>query len=241
MLRSILEIMYFGSGVVIAVAAVLALRQLRIAEKALVATKEQMAIAAASLEQARVDLQTKARREAVTLAAQLCAKYAEVHVGRLDEQTKKAGAAGVVFSVWDLRDNAFLKDSVVDTIRANQWIAKVLASEDAYNPVVDIANELEAFAIYFTRGAADEATAFTPIGALFCSTVAEVAPFIVHAREASSPPLQGGRYENVVELYAVWQGRLRQNDLRASVVRIQKQLTAIDPRVITPIGVEKGA
>jgi len=239
--RAIMEVLYFGSGVVIAFTALLALRHLKIGEETLAATKQQLALATASIEQARADMHIRSRREAVTLGAQLCERFADSVIPLGNSFCQLLDREKIQNFRWGLRDTHFNAKSIVDTEGAKRCYAALVASDDAHGLALHLLNDLEALAIYFVKGAADESTAFASIGETFCEMVEELAPCIVVAREIEGPAHRSGRYENTVELYSMWSDRIRHADLELQSTRVRTQIESIQPRQIQPLGIDDGA
>jgi hypothetical protein len=229
--RSILELMYFLSGPAVALAACLALKQLRLA-------KEQLAVAINALDHAKRDLQIRSRREAVQLAAERCEKFGEMMMTRRNAHMDKIQADGIELKIWVLTNDAFERASLKDRSAAEQWVAQLRAKPDALISATAVLNELEAFAIYFARGAADEETAYPVVGALFCTEVQIFAPYLIDLRHKDVPGLTSGPFQNSIDLFNLWHLRMRQKELEAEANKLSLEVSGRKPSTIKPIGTE---
>lgn len=92
-------------------------------------------------------------------------------------------------------------------------------------------NSLEAFATYFTKGIADEQIAFSSVGRTFCFTV-ELYFFEIadHRRENDNS------YQNIIDLYKMWEKRLKKERLSKEQEEILIRLNNIEDEVISPVG-----
>ena len=78
-------------------------------------------------------------------------------------------------------------------------------------------NRVEAFAMAFTAGVADEMVAYRETARPFCQTLPETAPFISVMRQRGI-----ARFESTVELYELWFGRLTSEALTQHKLRIEQ-------------------
>src|SRR5262245_43469006 len=101
-IRAFLELAYFVSGIVIAVAACRGLRQPSYAKDGLKAAKEQLRLATGAIESPREDMHTRSKREAVTLAAQQCEKFGSTMVPSITKRFIEVTNSGVELISWRL-------------------------------------------------------------------------------------------------------------------------------------------
>jgi hypothetical protein len=229
-----LELLYFSSGIIVAVAALIGLRQLFLAKSLLTATEQQVRLANEALSQAKTDLETRSRRESVVLAAERCADFANIVMRGL-KQLETAIDAGVQVTRWKLKDADFNWKSLEDEKQGKAWAAEVLKTPSAHNEIAACANDLEGFAIYFATGAADEELACPVAGPVFCERVEYLAAHIISAREGTAG-LTSGPYQNTIRLYNLWSERLKAQQLTKDLTRTKQQLGALKPDRIRPIG-----
>jgi hypothetical protein len=121
--RSILELLYFLSGVVLAGVGVVALYQIVVASRALKTANENLVLAAAAVETARLDIELRSKREAVTLAADKCAEFAAT-IGQT--YTELTGISSVR---WTLENTNFDESSIKDWAAASNWERELRKSQ----------------------------------------------------------------------------------------------------------------
>lgn len=205
--RSILEALYFASGVAIAIAAFKALDQIRLA-------RGQLTVAADALAVAKGDIALRVQREAIVQAAQQCDRFADEIIPRLyawQQAIREAG--GTSDERWQLNDQEFAWTSFADRKAAEKW-QKDPKTDGASNPAIKALNGMEAFAVYFVKGAADETVAFPSAGKVFCDYVEALAPILVALIEkGKNEYLISGPFENVVSLYKLWSVRVKRGKL----------------------------
>ncbi len=134
--RTILELLYFVSGIVIAVAAVFALGQIRL-------TKQ---IAKAN-----------GRRESVKFAAELCKYYAETVVPlwlKANEDYHRQGLKCLGIVEQQGQPPFVIQNGEIVSHRFN--VKQLMDDAPKFNSSVTYLNSLEAFAIPFAAGVADE-------------------------------------------------------------------------------------
>ena len=177
--RAVLELLYFLAGIAIAGAAVFALRQISL-------TKE---IA-----------QKNARRESVKLAAELCRYFAETVAPQLATAMDEHNKSNLGYLSVLNQPPFVLKDG---EIIANNFNPKLLPNGPAHLAGVKAVNILEAFAIPFIEGVADEEIGYRETVSGFCAAVQAFMPLIYQLRVTNA-----GRFESTVKLYEIWNGRL---------------------------------
>ena len=237
-LRHTLELLYFLSGPVVTILAIAALRQLQLAKGALKAAEQQIILASEAVGVARRDIELRSKREAVQLAAERCEKFADRLIPRYETHLRTIKAAGVRVDQWSLADTEFQPSSLVDPDAATRWLEKLHADREVMLAATAMLNDLEAFAVYFVSGAADEETAYPAIGALFCGIVEALAPHLIHLRRRAPGVFASGPFANSVGLYKLWHARSRQHDLEAQAQRINLELAMVQQPPLRPIGTD---
>ena len=217
LIQQVLESLYHLSGVAVAVAAFLALRQLSLAKR--------------SLRQSAELSRMSARREAYRLAAQQCHVYMNDLVplmNKCDEKLRSLGISTLLesFSVQVSEDGIQVKPPA--NVRENPAY-KEFPPLDALLGIVEAANALEAFSVLFTSGVAAEGVAFRSIGTSFCNSIKGYAPVLL--------PLGGkSHFQNLLQLFHIWQLRIERERLRDQHNDISKQLERIQEIRIQPLG-----
>jgi hypothetical protein len=150
--KAILELVYYATGPLLALAAFIGLRQLRLAKAAMTLS---------------------AKREAYRLTAdQLKQYYVEIiprinMLHRAIEDKKLTNLNTATFSI--------RKEEIeVHTPKSGMNDILQVAAEFA-----EVFNSLEAFAVFFTSGVASEEVAFSSLHSTYCNTVREFLPYVV--------------------------------------------------------------
>jgi len=207
--RAILELLYFVAGIVIAVAAVLALKQIGLTKQI---------------------AKTNARRESVKLAAELCKYFAETVARAWTEANEDYRKLGLKFLgvVPPQGQPAFLIQN--GEIVSHHFNLKQLAEElPRINSAITYLNVLEAFAIPFAAGVADEDIGYRETARPFCQGVQLFMPVIFQLRAENK-----GRFESIVKLYTMWNQRLVLETV-APVMKVMQQLQDAEKSRIKPI------
>jgi hypothetical protein len=197
--RSILEILYFASGIAIAIFAFLGLKQIQLGLEQLRITKE---IA-----------KKNAKREGVKLAAEQCRYYAEECVRTRQKVIIDYNQKGFKFLSARPNQPPFVIQN--GEITSHNFDLKALTEEmPKSESMIHYMNTLEAFAIPFAAGLADEDVGYGETARAFCRAVAEVMPVLFQLRRTEM-----GRFESTLKLYEMWRRRL---DAEAALPVIEK-------------------
>lgn len=218
--RDWLEVVYWIAGIVIALSVVAVFRQVQLAKKALQATLEES--------------EMRSEREAIVLAARQCERYAEKVIALSDKVGDQLKNAGMELRRWELSDDKFGPDSIEASSAAREWLDKYMKVPG--DELMVLLNEMEAFAIYFAKGAADEKVAFSAVGPVFCSDVRTYAPVIINCRRQSTQGLPIGPFQNTIELYRIWSARARQNALRAQAKAVASEVAKVSVPEMPAVG-----
>jgi hypothetical protein len=206
-LRSVLEITYFVSGIALTVAAIYGLKQLRLTKR--IATQN-------------------AKRESIKFAAERCQYYAETCVNLQNaawqsyRDHKLTCLNDSVFTIQNgqITDNNFDSQRV---IRCQQEL-----SVEPFK-FVEFVNSLEAFAIPFVAGVADDELGFQETAAAFCSAIKQWMLFIFILR------MQGNRFESCLRLYESWSARLEAEKLKPLVKSLSEKIKAAEKGKFPPL------
>jgi hypothetical protein len=215
--RAILELLYFASGIAIAIFAFLGLRQIKLGLEQLKITKE---IA-----------KTNAKREAVKFASDQCRYFAEtampLRTKLLDEYRRAHWSFLSVIAPPDHLPFVIQNGEITN----NKFDIKAL---DAQYPstgdfVTNYLNSLEAFSIPFASGVADEEIGYKETARAFCKELQMCMPAIFHIRK-----LNVARYESSMKLFVLWNNRLAA-EAAAPVRRAMDALTKAAEERIKPL------
>jgi hypothetical protein len=236
-LRFFLELLSFVGNFIVAVVAAVALYQIILAKRSIGTANQNLKLAADALETARSDIELRSKREAVTLAADRCAAFAD----KIPECAASLNAivtTGTPIKTWILEDTRFSKSSIKDWDAAKQWLDQLQPPQR--DQASSILNLLESFAMYFAEGAADERVAYSSVGPVFCSYVDRLAPYLILLR-AKEAAVASGAFQNIVTLYEVWTSRMKRHMLESERRIISAKLSGIDTSDIPPIGTKRSS
>jgi hypothetical protein len=209
-LRATFELLYFASGVAIALAAFWGLKQLRIT---------------------REIARTNAAREALKFAAERCQYFAEHAVPAMSELEAEYRRLALNFlsvnSSWEIKNGEIVN---------HNFDLKLLYREvPQLDPaLVNYLNTLEAFAIPFVARVADEDLGFQETAIAFCQRMQLYMPAIFLLRESL-----GARYESIIKLYDMWNKRLVAASLAPAVKSMEELAKTIERERIRPLGTEQ--
>jgi hypothetical protein len=152
--RTILEFVYFGSAPIIAIIAIIGLRQLKIAKET---------------------VRISAKREAIALAATQCQVYGTTIIplhNLLDDAIAKNG-----ITIFKEAEVVVEKDRAKVKFPKGIWHGEQISK--IAKELAEVLNSMESFSVYFISGVADEQVAFSTVGATFCFTVRKLLPVIL--------------------------------------------------------------
>ena len=202
------------ANIVLALAALLALWQLR--------------LAASQLRLSRSDIQLRSRRESIAIALDQCKRFAHEIVPHTDTVYREMMARKYPIST-DIDPTFPMISKEADPLGAQIWVNEI----ELRIKIVQMLNELESFAMYFASDLADESVAFTPTAVSFCQTCEYYRFFIGVYRQPDKMKL----YQNLVKLYSIWRPRLERTVLeeQAKLLESKKQKLPADKKG-TPLG-----
>jgi hypothetical protein len=209
-IRSGLELLYFVSGVVVAIGVIYGLKQIALLKK---------------------DIRLRNERAAKEKAIEYGRKYLRDYVDLQRaffvacQEAKLAQHSGPV------------GDFTSGSILGNTRIAAISTPRYGLPSWLPAMNELEALSASFISGVADEGTGFKIFGRSFCETVESNYDLVALSRSNDSGAQ--GYWQNIVELYRLWSPRLEAAELRRNKDSIEAKIAALaqDAR-ISPIGTE---
>lgn len=208
-MRSILELLYFASGITIAVAAVWGLQQLRIT---------------------RQIARTGAKREALKFAAERCQYFAEHAVPTGARTANEYNQLGLKFlgvtNKWSIQNGEIVNHNFDPKLIGAEF-PKVGAV------LVDDLNTLEAFAIPFAAGVADDDLGYQETAIAFCQRVKTYMPAYFHLRR-----IRDARYESTIKLFDMWNKRLTATAVASAMKPMQEFLRSVENERIKLIGTE---
>jgi hypothetical protein len=234
--KSLLENLYFFSGPILAFLGFVIFKQIKLA-------KEQVIIAQQQLSESQKQIKINSQRQAATLAAELVKGFIEDIIPLEDKiylKGEQINYKNPILPVEDFINCALTKidKNIIDSLKNKP--------EDIFRLELTLINKVEAFAIYFAKGIADEKVAFASIGEHFCKCVETYYYIISLFREKKS---ELPAYEDIVELYKCWKGRIKaywakikEEELSEEIMKKMQKLQELNIRdyedkTITPLGV----
>jgi hypothetical protein len=203
--RPILEALYFLAAIALAAFAWKGLKQVTLTVEQLQLTRE---IA-----------KTNAKREAYKLAAEQCGFFAEKVVvlwPPFVDECKTKGLSAFVNQKLTIRNGDIEEQSFAE--------AKVKEERDkCLGTLIPFLNALEAFAIFFASGIAEESVGYRETGHAFCGMTRQIIPFIHLSRK-----LKRGNYESTVKLFELWTAKLASESLTQARESAVKSLASIE-------------
>lgn len=163
-----LDIASSVSGPVLAVAALLGLWQLWLARESLDTSRK-------AFELSQRDIELRLASEAMRLSVDMCMRFAEHVLPLIDK-------ADAVVEKFPLPDSLRGGDPWDPSSYDQKWYVGVFARREKVASVVKALNEIEAIALPFAQGAADETVARESIGAAFIKAAHSYAYVIAASR-----------------------------------------------------------
>lgn len=200
-----LEWLNYLSGIAVAIIAGIGLRQLTIAK-----------------ETAR----TNSKREAFRLAADQCAFYLQ-HIiplqNELDKQIEEKKVQFFEKAKITIDEQGIRMES---TATKEDFEALIVIAESS----LPVYNAMEAFALFFTSGVADERAAFSTVGTTFCHSVRGYLPDLMVSGG-------GDNYcKNLLRLFYMWNSRIEAQKLAKERESIDAKMGKMNKTFIRPIG-----
>jgi hypothetical protein len=209
--KSILENIYFLSGVILIITLVIGIIQISMAKKT---------------------IKINSNRAAASLAANqiqnYCTKIIELQ-NRLFFEETKTKVPIIKINVGEF-NQSYLKEKLGEPTYFNNIKKRIPVA--LY--VLDVLNAMESFAIYFTKGVADEEIAYSSIGRTYCNTVEKLYFDIASCLEDENNKY----FSNIRELYKLWSNRLKGEKLSNEKEQLLKELDKLKVEKIKPIGTE---
>ncbi len=205
-LRDVLELIYFISAPIIAFIAGVALWQIKV-------TKD--------------TARTNAKRNALSLAAQQCDHYQKYIIPLQNTLDATIEAKSITY----LKQSEVIIDG--NRIRVKKSYPKDI--KDQLNNIgldlLAVLNSMEAFAMFFTTGSADERIAFSSVGSTFCRVARDLLPEIV-------PYVDSGHFRNLYQLFLMWNSRIESKKLLHEKEELEQKLRKVDKKFIEPVGTD---
>ena len=195
--RPILEFLYFTSGIVLTIVAIIGLGQVR-------AAAAQVKIASEQLNSSREIASTNAKREAAKLALAQCGYFSEKCVPAFRALVGKYRGQNLKFLEARLRPSEAQFVIQNGDFKAANCDAGLIQREwpQLENELVDFLNAVEYFAIPFAAGVADEDVGYRETAVAYCAGLSFAMGGLYHLRTQNH-----GNYDSAIRLFEIWNRR----------------------------------
>ena len=206
--KSLLENLYYLSGVLILISIIIGLIQLSFAKKT---------------------LKINSKRDAATLAA----KQIEIYMTRVIPLHNKIFLTEIKEKIGrpEIKVGEFTTEALIEKMGKDEYMKVVKERIKLLSISLATLNSMEAFSVYFIKEVADEEIAFSSVGRTFTKSVESLYFDIASCRNKESKPFQ-----NLIELYGIWKNKLSKEKLENDKIDLSKQLEAIESVSIKPLG-----
>ncbi|WP_433752933.1 hypothetical protein [Paenibacillus amylolyticus] len=225
LIRSFIELIYFISGIVLAIIAIYGLRQFKIALDQLTVSIKQVEIGMEQVSLLKHDIEVRNKRLSVEKSIEFIERYKNT-IFPLAVKHRE---------LMEQYEYSFYTEDVIDIKEfpfSNQDDFKKAFDKTIKTEANDLFNEIELFSSAFTSRLADEELAFQPLGKTFVRLIDRNYDIFCVCR--SSAP-----YANTVKLYITWKERLKKNELDKQINQLEKARSKIKNTKITPLGLDE--
>tara|TARA_R110002051_G_scaffold133520_1_gene206851 strand:- start:96 stop:794 length:699 start_codon:yes stop_codon:yes gene_type:complete len=224
--KSLMENLSYLSSTIVGILSLIIIWQLIVAVKSLKTAKN-------SLEQAKAEFTISSKRFAVHEAVKLCEKFTDQTFRKINdfernnlELVKQYPKVLEPIESWDYSTKIIVANpqETIDSV------------ENLFTPnsefFLNIVNELEVFAMHFTKQIADEDIAFRTVGKTFLDYVENYHPIILIMNGAQ----KGTAFRNIRELYAMWQNKTKRQTLTQLSKKVKEELEKTVETKVKPFG-----
>lgn len=212
-LRNLLEVLYFVSSILIMFFIAFGLWQLKLTKKQIETTKE--------------IFKMQSTRESIEMAIVECRRFSEIIIQdslALEKFCKENNVTYFKDVIFIKTDNGFKVDP--KNVK-NTDIEKLRNAEDIINRYL---NGLEAYALFFLSGVADEKIAFHTNGKTFIKFAEEGFKLIPISN------IENDDFHSVKVLYSMWYKKQEAKKLKIERMKIDKKLSLYEEKNIKPLG-----
>lgn len=206
--KSVLENLYYLSGILILISIVIGIFQLSIA---------------------KTTLNINSQREAANLAVKQIDIYMTQIIplqNNLYKVEKEKSVDKIKMEIGD-----FKAEFLINKIGGVEYMELLKKRMALSTEVLSVLNIMEAFSVYFVKGVADEEIAFSSIGTTFINSVENLYFDISSCNYEKSE-----NFQNLIKLYELWNKKKELNNLQKDRNIIMEQIRKLNPATIKPIG-----
>lgn len=203
----VLEILYYISGVVLAVGIVFAYKQLKLMKD---------------------DIKTKNHRSAIEKSVEYMDWYANTFIPEHEKFSKQLRKEKDIKLSFDFQHENFRVSEEL-LLSDEKVLISIVTKVDA--GFVTLANQLEFFSSVMISGLADEEQVFLPVGDLFVDFMDENRELYCFLRRKSDD-----KFGNSVKLYNLWKSRLEEQKLDKQLSELERKRSTLKSAPIDYIG-----
>lgn len=215
-MKELLEIIYYLSGIVLAIGVLIGMIQLKITQKQIALLNK--------------DYKTKNKRAVIESSIKYLEVAKSLIVDMSDYRRRFVKEIPNRADTSSLFNKDFMLDDEEKILNKKELVIELIVQEKL--GLVHILNELEVFSVAMLNGVADENIVFTPFGRVFCEFIEEEHLKLTFSRTTGTP------YENLVKLYNIWKDRLEVQSYELQIQEAKDKIKAREGNhnIQTPIG-----
>lgn len=215
-MKELLEIIYYLSGIVLAIGVLIGMFQLKITQKQIALLNK--------------DYKTKNKRAVIESSIKYLEVAKSLIVDMSDYRRRFVKEIPNRADTSSLFNKDFMLDDEEKILNKKELVIELIVQEKL--GLVHILNELEVFSVAMLNGVADENIVFTPFGRVFCEFIEEEHLKLTFSRTTGTP------YENLVKLYNIWKDRLEVQSYELQIQEAKDKIKAREGNhnIQTPIG-----
>lgn len=155
------------------------------------------------------------KREISLITVKKCEEYAAKIIPLISQVTN------VLFEkkIYNFDKKTFEKADFDDREEYDKFLKTNVYDKDAYANCINLANELEAYSMYFTEQICDSDIAFKATGQVLVDTMPYLYPYILQYRIK----YRSNGYSNLIKLYLIWSSKFITEIIEDKNAELEKQ------------------
>lgn len=231
-MRNFLELLYFCSGIIVAVVGVAALTQITIMKQQALILKDQLMLLREQLIVMKNDMVLRSQREAAVLAAEQHLFYCDVILScqaKYEEVSEEENIPLYSGPLYEYDETGLEK---IEKSFYSPWIN---SSQEYNDAEIDLLNNMDAFSLYFTKGIADEEIIFHSVAGNYCKFFRHLYRMIAY----NTKPGRVSHYSSAIQLYDRWSSRIQLERTKQQMKELEKSIDGLKNSQVPIIGTEK--
>jgi hypothetical protein len=152
------------------------------------------------------EISSRSQREGAMLAIATCEKFAHEYVTMEPKAVEQLSEIHLPFVEWKLSDDSLQWPALAKEPEARAWAQSLEVAPAVFLSATEVVNLLEAIAMSFIYGKANDDVGYRTIGAPFCQAVRRWAPHLISLRSQQTSAASGAFFATVT-LYRKWESR----------------------------------